>query len=107
MRTIALGILVALAACSGGKQKETKDKKGPGDRCQTFIDRSRPILQKLASDAGKTMTDEHYGKMLADCRAGKMGKDEALADCVVGAADDAAVSQCWEDAFKSYQDDSR
>ena len=79
----------------------------PPDRCQTFVDRSKPILEDIITKSGKTVPPSTWDQMLADCRAGKSGKDEALVDCVGAAADQPAVATCWQHAFQQYQDSAR
>ena len=116
MMRAAIVALVIAAACGGSEKSAKQPAPAPvapapapaqPDRCHTFVDRSKPILEDIITKAGKTVPPGTWDQMLADCRAGKSGKDEALVDCVAGAADQPAVATCWQAAFQQYQDSVR
>src|SRR5690349_2372966 len=76
-------------------------------RCATFVERSRPVMQEMASSAGKAFTPEHEAELRTTCEEKPGSSDEALLDCVIGAADDPAVRTCWKDAMQRYIDQSK
>jgi len=83
-------------------------KKGGGDDCQRFVDKSRVVIEELAKKAGKPVSE--LDKLVDTCREkhGKPGnKDDAMVACVLGADGDAAVKSCWDNAFKSYANAGR
>lgn len=71
------------------------------DDCQKMFDRSKPILLEIVKTAGKTLTDAEIAKQVASCR--QASKRDPVMDCVLAAADDAAVRVCWKTAFEDYR----
>lgn len=71
------------------------------DDCQKVYERSKPILVELAKAAGKTLTDADLAQGLASCR--QASKRDPLMDCVLAAADEAAVRVCWKTGLEDYR----
>lgn len=88
-------VVVALTALGCG---------GKGDECQQFMDKSTPIIEGML---GKKATDAEKKKLLDECRTPRSGKRDPVIDCVVKASGEAAVRDCYGDAFKSYQNASK
>ena len=76
-------------------------------RCARFVERSRPVMQEMASSAGKAFTPEHEAELRTTCEEKPGSSDEVLLDCVIGAADEPAVKTCWKDAMQRYIDASK
>ncbi|HUS64168.1 MAG TPA: hypothetical protein VMZ28_06475 [Kofleriaceae bacterium] len=76
-------------------------------RCASFVERSRPVMQEMASSAGKTFTPEHEAELRTTCEEKPGSNDEVLLDCVLGAADEPAVKTCWKDAMQRYIDKAK
>ncbi len=92
-RYLALALL--LVACS---------KKAPaGDECQRVVDKTFPIIAEMAKGVGKEMKAEDKAKMLDKCRVSlKEGHRDPAMDCVLSAADEAAVRVCIKQGMGSY-----
>jgi hypothetical protein len=100
MRTRLL-LLLAVAGCS---------KKESGDDCERFVDKSKPAMEAMMKESGKTMSDADKAKLVADCREhhGKAGnKDDALLKCVLDASGDDKVKACWADAMGDFRKKSK
>jgi hypothetical protein len=93
-----LGLVVIGAGCGSKKA---------ADDCQRFVDKSAPMLRKLGKDAGKEIDDKMLGDIVAKCRAQDAGKDKAMMECVLAAANEDAIEACWSEGFKDYADSAR
>ncbi|HEX3761528.1 MAG TPA: hypothetical protein VHW23_22680 [Kofleriaceae bacterium] len=74
------------------------------DDCQKMFDRSRPVLVDVMKESGKTWTDALAAQGVAQCR--KAPHRDPLMDCVLAAADTAAVRACWKTGLESYRTDA-
>jgi hypothetical protein len=96
--------VVALAAGCGASK--------PADDCQKFVDKSAPVLRELGKAAGKTIDQKQLDEMATACRKRKAdgkdhGKDQGMFDCVLAAADQAAVATCLQGGFTDYASASK
>ena len=94
-------VAVMLAGCGGG-----------GDECQRFFDKTRPLLEKMAKENGKSLSDADAAKFVEKCRQakkdGKEGEEEkAMTKCVLDANGEAAIAACMAPAFGSYMKKSK
>lgn len=90
-----LGTSVGIG-CGGGK----------ADDCQRFVDKAWPVLDKMmstASAAGKPRPSK--AKLVELCR--QTPRRDASMDCVLAAADQAAVGACLSSAFTDYMGRSK
>lgn len=78
------------------------------DDCQRFVDRSRPVLEKMGQSTGKELSSAQLDELVDKCRKAKPGNaDEVLQKCVLAASDDAAVTTCWQTALGGYLSKSK
>lgn len=93
MRSILLSLAVlGLVACS----------KKAGDDCQRFVDKSKPILEKMMKEAGKSVSDKDLAAFVDKCRKEPERKKDPIMACVLDAKDDAAVAACYGSALGDY-----
>ncbi len=99
MKTLAC-IALSLVACS---------KKPSGDVCQQIADKAWPVVQEMAKAAGKDMPPGAADEMTQQCRDRlKSGKPlDADSKCMLAAADQAAVRECFEVGVRDYQRKSK
>jgi hypothetical protein len=89
-------LLLALAGCS------------KGDDCQRFYAKSRVVLDTLAEKAGQKAGADLRTSFVEDCRSElAKGRRDPVMDCVLGAATDDAVNECWKKAFEDYAKPSK
>jgi hypothetical protein len=87
-------VVVVLAAACSSK-----------DDCERFFDKSNKLLERMMTDAGKSLDAKTKQGFLDDCRKSlKEGKKDPIMPCVLDAKDDAAVATCWQKAFGEYRD---
>lgn len=92
MRTLVTLMMAAAVGC-GGK----------GDDCQQFVDKAKPMFEKMAKEAGKTFGDTERKQLLEMCRKqGAKAKNDKTFTCVLGAKDEAAVMACFGEGLTDY-----
>ena len=89
---LVLAIAVALSGC----------KKA--DDCQRAFDKLKPVMEEMLKGAGKTLSADDEAKGLKQCRDdAKSGKADPSMDCILKAADTAAVKACLVNQMKDYK----
>lgn len=105
-------MVLGLAACGsrGGEPREaptvanqTKPAPAAADDCQRVVDKVLPIMRARVKDDGGSITDADAAELVAECRREMARPDFAergrlTMQCVLDAADDAAVIACLESA---------
>lgn len=96
--------VVALSVACGSSTKATRptseapppaDAAVP-DRCQTFVDRSRPLLAEQKDERGQPLGPADYQELFDYCAGGTMDADaNAVVDCVLASVDEPAMRECW------------
>ena len=87
-------VLALLVAC--GSKKD--------DKCAKVIDKSMKVLSEISAMRGKGKLGELEKKSLVEqCQKQlKSGTPDPTVDCVIGAADDAAVRRCYMKGYEDY-----
>jgi hypothetical protein len=97
MRTL-MTLMAAAAMGCGGK----------GDDCQQFVDKAKPMFEKMAKEAGKPFGDSERKQLVEMCRKqGAKAKDDKTFTCVLGAKDEAAVMACFGEGLADYASKSK
>ncbi len=90
-----LVIAVLVVGCS---------KKSSGDECQQVADKMKPIVSEMAKNAGREFKPQDETKMVERCRTAlKDGRRDPGMDCILRAADEAAVRACLETGITDYK----
>ena len=87
MRKILVVCVVLAAAC------------GKKDDCQRLVDKMMPIMEGMAKEAGKPVTDADKAKFLAECRKDDKMKNDPTMKCILDASGDDAVKACMKEAM--------
>lgn len=87
-----VALTTTVLGCGGGK----------ADDCQRFVDKAWPVLDKLMAKVPATAKRPKPSKatLVEMCR--KAPRRDASMDCVLAAADQAAVEACLSSAFTDY-----
>ena len=83
-------------------------EKGGGDDCEKVADKTMPIVAEMAKSFGKEVKPEDRAKMVEKCRTAlKDGHRDPAMDCILAAADEAAVRACITKGMGDYQAKSK
>jgi hypothetical protein len=113
MKTLAL---VALVACSHPSPAPAPAPVAPapaapvtqaGDDCTRVLDKSFPVIVEMVQKAGKQIGDAEKAQMIDQCRESlaKGHRDPAM-DCILAAADQAGVRDCFVKGLKEYRSET-
>ena len=110
MRASELVILAALAAGCSKDSEKSKDPPAPPptpqvaakgvnsfDDCTKFVDKARPMIEEMTKKAGMPFGPGEVAAFVSECTASTAPR-EPLMDCVLAAADEAAVRRCYPTA---------
>jgi hypothetical protein len=107
-----LSLLALLVAGSAGTAEADKKPAKPAPKytaadCDTAMAKLRPVLEQIvaeaAKQAGKPATKPDMTEMVRECKKAVAKGDDAGIDCVLHAADRAAVRACVDEGVKAYQ----
>ncbi|MDQ3366232.1 MAG: hypothetical protein M3680_12465 [Myxococcota bacterium] len=95
---VLLGLSPGLSLVASGCSKS-----GGGDECQRAIDKSWTVLLEMARLRGRELDAADRKTVVEQCRkAMKEGKRDPAMTCVLAAANEAAVRDCYMKGFASY-----
>lgn len=110
-RSVSVALSFVVAACGGSEKPAPTTPPAAAappaqaeDDCERVTARLQPVLEDLTKESGKSFGPAERSAMVKQCREGlAAGKRDPIMDCVLAAADDAAVRTCFQDALVAYQ----